>query len=128
MGLLRSILHFATLGIVDSNEEVIRKNTFCRFDNDLSYDDFQRLAVKVAKRYKRLCIEVRSYYVLGTVRSNSGISSWEFSLDFNDFGTVTGNYWRRYTENGDSSLPKSFANELRNEIITHRQRKSSFNN
>ena len=36
MGLLRSILNFATLGIVDSNEEFARKNTPFQFPNNMS--------------------------------------------------------------------------------------------
>lgn len=36
MGVLRSILHIATLGIVDSNEEVARKNTPFVFPYNIS--------------------------------------------------------------------------------------------
>ena len=72
MGKLRTLFHYLTLGIVDSNEEVERKNTPCRFDEQLSYEDFQKLAIDVAKPIKRLFVTVDRHFVYGEVRTVSG--------------------------------------------------------
>ena len=65
MGLLRSVFHVLTLGIVDSNEEVERKNTPCRFTSELTRDDFREIAITVAKPIKRLRVTVEDEFVIG---------------------------------------------------------------
>lgn len=46
MSLLRSILHVITLGVVDSNEEVVRKNTPFLFpDNLMTEYEFRDIAI-----------------------------------------------------------------------------------
>lgn len=41
----------------------------------------------------------------------SGISVWNATLDFNDFGHITG--WHKIiSENDDSKLPEAFAREV----------------
>lgn len=121
MGKLRTLFHYLTLGIVDSNEEVERKNTPCRFDEQLSYEDFQKLAIDVAKPIKRLFVTVDRHFVYGEVRTVSGANSWSFKLDFNDFGKVTGNYWFAYRGNTDSTIPSSYAKQLSSAISTFRR-------
>ena len=121
MGILRTIFHIATLGIVDSNEEVKRKNTPCIFTSTLTKEDFSEIAINVAKPIKRLTVSVHDEFVEGTVRTTSGINTWTFTLDFNDYGKVTGNYWVRYCENLDSQIPKSYAEQLKKAIIEHKQ-------
>ena len=117
MGILRTIFHIATLGIVDSNEEVKRKNTPCIFTSTLTKEDFSEIAINVAKPIKRLTVSAHDEFVEGTVRTTSGINTWTFTLDFNDYGKVTGNYWVRYCENSDSQIPKSYAEQLKKAII-----------
>ncbi len=116
MGLLRSILHIATLGIIDSNEEVARKNTPFVFPDNMSESDFRNLAISVAKSIKRLHVSVENQFVRGTVRTSSGINTWDFTIDFNDYGTLTGNYWMRHVENSDSQIPSSYAKQLSSAI------------
>ena len=53
MGLLRSVLHIATFGIVDSNEEVARKNTPFRLPDNMNEAEFSNLAIQIAKPIKR---------------------------------------------------------------------------
>lgn len=49
------------------------------------------------------------------VLSQSGISEWEFELDFNDYGKITGSYWI-YSDNYDSMIPKALGNSIQEEI------------
>ena len=120
MSILRTILHIATLGIVDSNEEIQRRNTPCIFTSTLTKHDFSEIAINVAKPIKRLTVSVHNEFVEGTVRTASGINTWTFKLDFNDYGEVTGRYWVRNCENFDSKIPTSYAEQLKKAIIEHR--------
>lgn len=126
MGKLRTLFHYLTFGIVDSNEEVERKNTPCRFDEQLSFEDFQSLAIEVAKPIKRLFVTIDRHFVCGEVRTVSGVNSWTFKLDFNDFGKVTGNYWFAYQENTDSTIPSSYAKQLSAAIENFRRIPKSY--
>lgn len=54
--------------------------------------------------------------MIGKVLTASGINTWEFRLDFNDYGKVTGEYWIIYNENRDSQIPDSYAKKLSNAI------------
>lgn len=119
MGLLRSVFHVLTLGIVDSNEEVERKNTPCRFTSELTREDFREIAIRVAKPIKRLKVSVEDEFVIGEVRTTSGINTWDFKLDFNDYGRITGRYWFRYFGNSDSQIPDSYAKQLKSAIEEH---------
>ena len=119
MGIVRTVFHFLTLGIVDSNAEFERKNTYCHFSDSLTRDDFNSLAINVAKPIKRLTVSTHNEFVIGQVRTTSGINTWTFKLDFNDYGRITGNYWFRDHGNYDSQIPQSYANQLRNAIIEH---------
>jgi hypothetical protein len=50
-----------------------------------------------------------------TVISQSGISKWEFELDFNDYGKITGQYWLS-TENYDSEIPERLGDSIQEAI------------
>lgn len=119
MGLFRSVLHVLTLGIVDSNEEVERKNTPCRFTDELTREDFREIAIRVAKPIKRLKVTVENEFVIGEVKTTSGINTWNFKLDYNDYGKITGRYWFRYFGNTDSQIPDSYAKQLKIAIEEH---------
>lgn len=123
MGKLRTIFHYISLGIIDSDKdierkncELKRKNTVCYFDERISFEDFKNIAVKVAKPIKRLYVSVDHHLVRGHVKTVSGIDSWEFELDFNDFGKITGSFWWSFCENMDSNIPDNYAKNLRLEI------------
>ena len=118
MSILRTILHGITFGVVDSNEEVRRKKTPCYFAKELSKEEFSKIAIKVAKPIKRLKVSTNEQFVYGEVRSSSGISTWSFTLDFNDYGRITGNYWCR-SQNCDSQIPWSYAKQLKIAIEEH---------
>ena len=93
-----------------------RKNTVCSFSDGISEEEFSQIAAKSAKSIRRLSIFVSGPKVYGTVLSASGISTWTFSLDFNDFGHITGKSWLIDCENYDSSIPDAFRANMENEI------------
>ena len=120
MSFLRSILHVITLGVVDSNKEVVRKNTPFLFpDNLMTEYEFRDIAIRIAKPIKRLTVSVDNQFIHGTVRTKNGINTWEFTIDFNDYGTLTGNYWMRYVENSDSQIPSRYAEQLSSAIVNY---------
>lgn len=92
-----------------------RKNTPCRFDNGISHAEFVKIVERITKPIKRLTISIVDAVIYGTVRSQSGISTWTFKLDFNDFGRLTGNFWH-WSDNKDSVIPKSLGNQIKEEI------------
>ncbi len=53
--------------------------------------------------------------VYGVVQSQSGISEWNFKLDFNDYGHITGTYWLS-SDNDDSNIPERFGDLIRSAI------------
>lgn len=72
---------------------------------------------KSAKEIKRLkIISVDGLYVRCEVKSSSGISTWEFSADFYDYGNLSGSYFIGYKENDDSTIPKVFLEKVARRI------------
>lgn len=116
MGLLRTVFHILSFGIVDSNQEFERKNTPCNFSEKLTQKDFENIAIKIAKPIKRLTVTVNKEFIIGKVRTSSGINTWEFILDFNDYGKITGEYWIKYNENHDSQIPNSYAEQVKSAV------------
>ena len=55
-------------------------------------------------RNRKIEWDIRGPVVYFTVYSQSRITTWSFTLDFNDYGHITGRYWR-WQENYDSSIP-----------------------
>ena len=47
--------------------------------------------------------------------SQSGISEWDFELDFNDYGKITGTYWIS-SDNYDSMIPETLGNLIQKAI------------
>lgn len=69
-----------------------------------------------AKGIKRLAdLRVDNTIVYGKVRSQSGLSEWQFQIDFNDYGVLTGSYWIS-SDNNDSSLPTVLADRIAQQI------------
>lgn len=133
MGILRTVLHIATFGIFPSNgqvkwweeekerrkeEERRRSTPFC-FPKNMTETEFNGVAIKTAKPIKRLAVSTDAQFVRGTVRTVSGINTWNFTIDFNDFGTLTGRYWMRKVENEDSDIPSIYAEQLKEAIVVY---------
>ena len=97
-----------------------REQTPVSFFDGLSVDDFKKIAEKAASKIKR--IEDVTVYHDGTincdVRSNSGLSTWSFSLDFNEWGHITGEYWISQ-DNDDSSIPDYVGDTISRMINAH---------
>lgn len=127
MGKFLNILGVAALGtgllvLRNKNKEALeeeerRKNTVCKFDDEkLSQKEFENFIIQNCKRIKRINnITVNGPIINGTVRSQSGISSWEFTIDFNDYGRITGRYWI-FSNNKDSVIPTAIANMVKEHI------------
>ena len=99
----------------DAEEEKRRKNTVCRFDN-ISKEEFNIMVRRGGKGIKRLTnLCVKDAIVYGTVRSQSGLSDWNFKIDFNDYGKLTGTFWLS-TDNDDSEIPVVVANRIAQQI------------
>ena len=89
-----------------------RKNTECLFDERMFPDDFFNIVLEVVECYPRVsafyisngCIDVEIY-------SQSYASTWNFEIDFNDYGHITGEYWLS-SENTDSNIPDTIAKRI----------------
>lgn len=93
-------------------EEQRRKSTPFRFSNRLTKEDFEFLVHDTAKSIKRIKdISIVDSIVTCEVISQSGLSSWDFEVDFNDYGALTGKYWSE-SDNNDSDIPNQFAERL----------------
>lgn len=123
LGIVGGIVHL----MIDSDnkaeearaEQEQRMNTPCYFNDGISENEFKEMAVQARKRIKRAFdVSVNGPVVNGTVQSISGISEWCFTVDFNDYGHITGKYWLN-SENEDSKLPKRFAEIMRTEIMAY---------
>ena len=98
------------------NAENRRKNTVCRFDGAISKDEFNEMVKRSAKGIRRVAsLYAADTVVHGLVRSQSGISEWGFTIDFNDYGKLTGAYWIS-SENTDSEIPGTIANRIAQQI------------
>ena len=96
--------------------EAKRKNIPCRFRDGITYEDFSEIAHKAGKRIKRIKeVTISGAVIYCTVESQTGYSDWDFYVDFNNWGHVTGTYWKR-TENNDSNIPKHFGDMVSGDI------------
>lgn len=100
---------------IQENED--RKNTPIIYDNGITKVRFESAAYRsVAKiRRKGISIHVEDAVIYGTVESQSGLSTWHFTLDFNDYGTITGTCWS-HSENDDSLIPNKVMENMQEEI------------
>ena len=97
-------------------KEKRRHNTPCFFNNGITQEEFYDIVQSSRKHIKRLVsLTSEGPIVYGAIRSQSGISVWEFTLDFNDFGQITGSYWKS-SENYDSDIPQYIADNIQGAI------------
>ena len=90
----------------------------CTFPPELSEEEFERMAIRAAHRLKKkkVLVWVRNATIFGRVDSQSGLSQWKFSADFNDHGRITGEY-RIWSENEDSLIPRRVAESVREALL-----------
>lgn len=98
-------------------EETVKRNsTVCRFDGEISKEEFYVMVKRSRKGIRRIIsLSAEGTTVHGIVRSRSGLSNWSFTIDFNDHGNLTGTYWL-YTQNDDSEIPKVVAHRIAQQI------------
>lgn len=95
-----------------AQEAARRANTPCFFDDNITEEEFERIVRKAVKSVKRITnVSVDGPVVYCTVRSQSGVSDWDFKLDFNDYGHITGNCWID-RDNYDSNIPDVVAERI----------------
>jgi nitrate reductase NapE component len=100
-------------------KEKIIKNVSKSYSYGISRELFEAIVMKSKRRIKRLRnVSVNGTTVYGTVISQKGITEWNFQIDFNDCGHITGNYLLT-SENGDSNIPERFANRISTIIQEH---------
>ena len=94
-----------------------RKNTTFHYPREISCEKFEEIVRQSIRPIKKKIqdIYVANGIVYGTVISQSGLSEWSFTLDFNDYGKLTGNFWLT-SENHDSHLPERLGNVIQNQI------------
>lgn len=97
-------------------EEKRRKSICCSFNDGISQNEFNDIVCLSIKNIKRLSeTHIDGAILYGTVLSKSGISTWRFSIDFNDYGHITGRYWVS-SDNNDSDIPLAIANRIKTYI------------
>lgn len=101
----------------DKLEEERRHNTTFCFPSEITQADFELIAINARKKIKKrkIVLKIIGSNVYGTVRSQSGMSEWSFSIDFNDYGKLTGKYWVS-SSNEDSPIPNLIAESMQKEI------------
>ena len=93
-----------------------RKATPCFFKDGISAEEFKKIALHVGEKHRRVKnISVKGPVIYCTVESQTGNSNWDFNVDFNNWGHITGTYWSQ-TDNDDSSIPKHYGDMVSEEI------------
>ena len=83
-----------------------RKSCVYHFDKGLTEEEFKNIVLSCTKKIKRIeKVEIDMLSITCSVSSQSGISQWDFVLDFNDFGYLTGKCYSK-AENYDSNIPE----------------------
>lgn len=102
-------------------KDLERRNMTCMFSGSLSAERFEKIVYLASKNITRLeKVVVEGPVIYGTVLSQSGSSHWNFILDFNNYGNVTGKYWIE-SSNEDSNIPKYLANNIQYLIMHNDQ-------
>ncbi len=85
-----------------------RRDMPCFFNDGLLFETFEEMAKRAGRKIKRIKdLSVCGGIIYCNVESQTGYSDWDFSVDFNDWGHVTGTYWTK-TDNDDSSIPSHY--------------------
>ena len=118
LDLIAGILGIAFfLGIAEEKQEKSRKRRETPVTYDvISEEQFEQVVRQEARRFKRIeDVDVRGVCIYCTVRSETGYSTWDFRVDFNDYGKITGSWWS-HSENDDSTMPRRLANCIQSRL------------
>lgn len=100
----------------EENVRQERKKVPCKFVDGISYEEFCSIAKDVAHKMERIVeIEIIGLQIYCTVESITRKTDWSFSVDFNDWGHLTGGFWRT-SENMDSSIPLEYGMEVSGKV------------
>ena len=100
----------------EAAREKRRLNTPCTFETGIPKSEFERIVYKAERKFKRLTVNsIDGAIIYAEVESQSGLSTWYFKVDFNDFGKVTGAYWWS-SDNNQSDIPSHFSDYVQAEI------------
>lgn len=90
-------------------EEEKRKSTPFSLPDPMTEEDFERIVDDCCYRLKRVQNwYVDLPYVRGDFLSQSGMTNWDFSIDFNNYGKLT-TWYSAWSDNDDSNLPDRLA-------------------
>ena len=99
------------------NQDNVDYTDKCKEDMGVSPLEFEIIARKQAHSIERIIhVEVEGYCVYCVAETTRGTSEWEFSIDFDDNGHVTGNYDIR-SENYESNIPEHFAKKIQRALM-----------
>lgn len=86
------------------------------YSKNISKETFEKIVFEETKRVKRITsTTINGPTIICSVISQSGISEWNFSIDFNDYGNLTGKYWVS-SDNSDSQIPSLIAQNISDKI------------
>ena len=101
------------------NVNRIRRQMPCLFIGEPSPSVFKLLASEAANQFARIkSFSVYGAVVYATVESQTGLSDWEFNVDFNNWGHIDGTYWTR-SDNNDSPIPKHYGKTLSRKVCDY---------
>lgn len=97
----------------EREESLSRTNSWIGFIDDISEEEFKSIVMSRIPHSPRIKeIATRGPIVYGTVYTQSRLSEWNFEIDFNDYGHITGSYWLS-SDNDDSNVPKYIADNIK---------------
>ena len=101
-------------------DEELRQSLSIQFPEFLNQEEFNRIIHEESVKIIRIKeVEISQALINFEVYSNSRISTWCFTLDYNDYGILTGKV-RISSENSDSSIPENISlriSERLNDIL-----------
>ena len=103
-------------------EERRRQSIECSFD-EISRSDFEDIvyeAIRPFKKSKRLKgYSIDEAQITGYISSRSGISDWSFTIDFNDYGHITGDFYWVDRGNSDAEIQYTIAHSIQRSIVDY---------
>ena len=100
-------------------DELFRRNrTPCKFDNGITSELFQIIAIQSMHCIPRIIsIEVSGARVSGQAKSQTERSVSNFIVDFNNYGNVNGNF-ATWSDNIESGIPSMLGELMKKDIKT----------
>lgn len=101
----------------NSTRDTAEHTDGCMEDMDVFQLEFELIVRKQARSIDRIIhVEVEDYCVYCIAETTRGTSEWQFSIDFDDNGHVTGNY-EISSENYQSNIPEHFAKKIQRALL-----------